>query len=184
CFRGEAIHPVFVALREAVRSHGLPREPFRELLQAFRSDVTCRRHPDFASVLRYCRLSANPIGRLILHLFGHDDPILIGRANALCTALQLTNHWQDVAVDLARDRIYLPADEREASAVTEEDLRAGTVTEGFRRLMRDLIERTRALYQTSRPLCDSVGGRLRAELRLTWLGGARILSLIETVDYD
>ena len=129
-------------------------------------------------------MSANPIGRLILHLFGHDDPILIGRANALCTALQLTNHWQDVAVDLARDRIYLPADEREASAVTEEDLRAGAVTEGFRRLMRDLIERTRALYQTSRPLCDSVGGRLRAELRLTWLGGARILSLIETVDYD
>ena len=184
CFRGEALHPVFVALREAVRCFDLPPEPCRDLLAAFRLDVTKRRHPDFASLLAYCRLSANPVGRLVLHLFGHRDPRLRGWSNAICTALQLTNHWQDVAVDLARDRIYLPADERERLGVTEEDLRAARVTEGFRELMRDLVERTRAMYAAGRPLCDAVGGRLRFELRLTWLGGLRVLERIEAAGYD
>lgn len=184
CYRGFAIHPVFIALREAIRRHGLPIEPLRDLLEAFRLDVTCSRHPDFASLLRYCRLSADPVGRLILHLFGATDPILVGRSNAICTALQLTNHWQDIAVDLAKDRIYLPADERDEFGVSEDDLRAGRVTEGFRRLMAEQIARTRSLYEVGRPLCDAVRGRLRLELRLTWLGGQRVLSLIEAVDYD
>jgi hydroxysqualene synthase len=184
CFHGRAIHPVFVALGDAVRRHALPPEPFRDLLEAFRTDVTCRRHEDFASLLRYCRLSANPVGRLILHLFGHDDPVLVGRSNAFCTALQLANHWQDVAIDLAKDRIYLPADEREACGVTEDDLRAGRVTDGFRRLMLDQIARVRILFSTARPLCDAVGGRLRWELRLTWLGGMRVLDRIEAAGCD
>jgi hydroxysqualene synthase len=184
CFRGRAIHPVFVALGDAVRRHALPPEPFRDLLEAFRADVTCRRYEDFASLLRYCRLSANPVGRLILLLFGHDEPVLLGRSNAFCTALQLANHWQDVAIDLAKDRIYLPADEREAHGVTEDDLRAGRIADGFRTLMRDQLDRVRMLFSTARPLCDAVGGRLRWELRLTWLGGMRVLERIEAVDYD
>jgi squalene synthase HpnC len=184
CFRGAAIHPVFVALRDAVERHRLPPEPFRDLLQAFRTDVTCRRYADFASLLRYCRLSADPVGRLVLLLFGYDDPVLVGRSNAVCTALQLANHWQDVAIDLRQDRIYLPADEREERGVGEDDLRAGRVTDGFRDLMRGLIERTRILFRTGRPLAGAVGGRLRWELRLTILGGERILERIERADYD
>jgi phytoene synthase len=184
CFRGRAIHPVFVALRDAVERHGLPPEPFRDLLAAFRMDVTTKRYPDFAALLRYCRLSANPVGRLVLNLFGHLDPVLVGRSNAFCTALQLTNHWQDVAIDLARDRIYLPADDRERLGVTEEEMRNGRVTDGFRALMREQIERTRALLAAARPLCDAVRGRLRLELRLTWIGGGRILEAIEAAGCD
>ena len=184
CFRGEAIHPAFIALREAVRRHDLPPQPFRDLLAAFRMDVTRRRHPDFASLLGYCRLSADPVGRLVLHLFGHREPRLLGWSDALCTALQLTNHWQDVAVDLGRDRIYLPADELRRFGVSEEDLRQGRVSEGFRALMREMVGRARALFATGRPLCDAVGGRLRLELRLTWHGGQRVLERIEAAGCD
>ena len=184
CFHGEAIHPVFVALREAVRRHDLPPEPFRDLLRAFHLDATCGRHPDTASLLRYCHLSADPIGRLVLRLFGYTDPERIERSDAFCTALQLTNHWQDVAIDMARGRIYLPADARERCGVSEEDLRAGRVTDGFRTLMAEQIEKTRLLLAAGRPLCDAVRGRLRLELRLTWLGGWRILERIERAGYD
>ncbi len=184
CFRGEAIHPVFIALREAIRRHDLPPEPFRDLLEAFRLDVTKKRHPDFASVLAYCRLSANPVGRLLLHLFGHQEPRLRGWSNAICTALQLSNHWQDVAIDIARDRIYLPADDRERLGVTEEDLRRGKMTEGFRELMGEMVGRTRDIFDAGRPLCNAVRGRLRWELRLTWLGGRRVLDRIEAAGYD
>src|SRR5260221_11113988 len=152
----EAIHPVYVALREAIRRHDLPAEPFRDLLAAFRMDVSVKRHADFASLLAYCRLSANPVGRLILDLFGYREPRLRGWSNAICTALQLTNHWQDVAVDASRDRIYLPADERERTGVKEEDLIAGRMTDGFRALMREQVERTRAIFAAGRPLCDAV----------------------------
>jgi hydroxysqualene synthase len=184
CLRGEAIHPVFVALREAARRHDLPAQPFRDLLAAFRMDVTCHRYADFGSLLRYCRLSADPVGRLVLHLFGYREPRQIGWSNALCTALQLTNHWQDVAIDIGRDRIYLPADDRDRLGVTEDDLRAGRVTPGFREMMQEQIERTRALFEAGRPLCDAVHGRLRLELRLTWHGGRRILERIEAAGCD
>lgn len=184
CYRGEAVHPVFVALRDAVVRFELPPEPFHDLLAAFRMDVTTSRYGDFDQLLQYCRLSANPVGRLVLHLFGHRDPVLIGRSNALCTALQLTNHWQDVAIDAGRDRIYLPEDEREHHGVGEEELGSGRVGEGYLHLMDGLFERTRRLYTAARPLCDAVGGRLRLELRLTWLGGWRILDRIERVRFD
>src|SRR3989442_3146162 len=104
CYRGEAIHPVFVALRAAVERFDLPRQPFVDLLTAFRMDVTQRRYPDQEALAAYCRLSANPIGRLLLRLFDLDSPTLERQSDAFCTALQLANHWQDVAVDLAKDR--------------------------------------------------------------------------------
>lgn len=184
CFRGEAEHPVFVALREAVERHDLSPGPFLDLLAAFRLDVTMTRHADFESLLGYCRLSANPIGRLVLHLFGYRDAALLPLSDAICTALQLTNHWQDVAVDLGRGRIYLPEADRLRHGVREDGLAAGRVDDAFRSLMREQIQRTRSLFETGRPLCDRVRGRLRAELRLTWHGGWRILERIERADYD
>jgi phytoene synthase len=184
CFRGAAVHPVFVALREAIRLHDLPAQPFRDLLAAFRRDVTVRRYPDFQTLLGYCRLSANPVGRLVLRLFGHDRPALDEWSDAFCTALQLANHWQDVAIDLEKGRIYLPEDECLRRGVSEETLRSGRVTEGFQALMRDLVDRSRALLDAGRPLCDAVPGRLRWELRLTWLAGRRVLERLGAVGYD
>lgn len=184
CFEGEAVHPVFVALREAGRRHDLPAQPFRDLLEAFRMDCTVKRHEDFESLLAYCRLSANPIGRLVLHLHGYRDPRRLEWSDAICTALQLTNHWQDVAVDLLKDRIYLPERDRAAFGVTEGDLRSGRADGPFRALMREQIARTRALFAAGRPLCGAVSGRLKWELRLTWLGGQRILDRIESGAYD
>src|SRR5262249_49673150 len=151
---------------------------------AFRQDVTCRRYPDEPALLEYCRLSANPVGHLMLHLFGYRDPSLLAPSDALCTALQLANHWQDVAIDLRKDRIYIPEDARRRFGVQEEDLRAGRVTDAFRDLMRDQVARARARFDAGRPLCDAVRGRFRWELRLTWLGGRRVLERIERAAYD
>jgi len=184
CFRGKAIHPVFVALRSAIERFDLPRQPFVDLLTAFRMDVTRRRYPDEEALAAYCRLSANPIGRLLLRLFGLDSPTLERQSDAFCTALQLANHWQDVAIDLAKDRIYLPEDARRLCGVTEDDLRARRVTEGFRSLMRGQVERARSMFAEGRPLCDAARGRVRLELRLTWLGGRRILERIESARFD
>ena len=184
CFRGEAIHPVFVVLRDAILQFDLPRQPFLDLLAAFRMDVTRSRYADDASLLEYCRLSANPVGRLLLRLFGYDLEAMGGRSDAICTALQLANHWQDVAVDLKKDRIYLPEDARRRFGVTEDDLLTGRSSEGFRALMRERVALTRELLVAGRSLCDAVRGRFRWELRLTWLGGQRILDRIETQGFD
>jgi hydroxysqualene synthase len=184
CFRGEAIHPVFVALRDAISTFDLPRQPFIDLLAAFRMDVTRTRYADETELLDYCRLSANPVGRLLLRLFGHTEERLWPPADALCTALQLANHWQDVAIDLRRGRIYLPEDALRRFGVSVTDLGSLPVTEAFRALMRDRVARTRALFTAGRPLCDAVRGRLRWEIRLTWLGGQRILDRIEAAGHD
>ena len=184
CFRGEAIHPVFVALRQAVSTHDLPRQPFVDLLAAFRMDVTQTRYPDEPALLEYCRLSANPVGRLLLRLFGYGQETLTPASDAICTALQLANHWQDVTIDLRRGRIYLPEDALRRFGVTESDLQSGRATEAFRALMRDRVARTRALFAPGRSLCDAVRGRFRWELRLIWLGGQRILDRIEASGHD
>lgn len=184
CVRGEAIHPVFVALRDAMERHRLPPEPFRDLLRAFRQDVGKSRYADQAELLAYCRLSANPVGRLILHLFGCADAQRLAWSDDICTALQLTNHWQDVAIDAGRGRIYLPEDDRRRHGVAEEDLLAGRTSAGFSALMREQTGRARQLFARGRPLCDSVSGRLRWELRLTVHGGLRVLERIDAVDGD
>jgi hydroxysqualene synthase len=184
CFRGEAIHPVFVALRQVLTTYDLPRQPFVDLLAAFRMDVTRTRYADEAELLDYCRLSANPVGRLLLRVFGYTRETLTQPSDAICTALQLANHWQDVTIDLRRGRIYLPQDALTRFGVTESDLRSGRATEAFRALMRDRVARTRALFAAGRPLCDAVRGRFRWELRLIWLGGQRILERIEAAGHD
>ena len=184
CIQGEPVHPVFVALHDAMLRHNLPPDPLRDLLRAFRLDVVKSRHPDLPSLIDYCRLSANPVGRLVLHLFGYHDKQLLEWSDSICTGLQLTNHWQDVAIDVSRNRIYLPEDARIRHGVTEDALREGRLSGGFRSLMMEEVGLARTHFKAGRPLCDAVRGRLRWELRLTWLGGQRILEKIEGADFD
>lgn len=181
---GRADQPVFVALGETIRMFSLPVALFRDLLSAFRQDVTVTRYADREALLDYCRRSANPIGRIVLRVFGHDDPGLDARADAICTALQLTNFWQDVASDWRRGRVYLPDADRAARACDDSDIAASRVSPAFAALLADEIRWTRELFARGRDLCDLVAGRLKWELKATWLGGMRILDQIEAVEYD
>jgi len=183
-FAGEAEHPVFVSLADAARRHALPIEPFLDLLAAFRMDAVGTRHPDWESLMGYCRLSANPIGRLVLHLFGHRDAATAALSDAVCTGLQLANHWQDLGIDTARGRFYVPAEVLARHGVSEAALQAGVVDARFRALMGELIGRTRQMFLAGRAIDGRVRGRLRAELRLTWHGGWRVLDRIESSGYD
>jgi squalene synthase HpnC len=183
-YRGEAEDPIFVALGETVRRLEVPKELLLDLLSAFRQDTVKSRYETWEELLDYCRRSADPVGRLVLLVFGYRDPALLPLSDALCTGLQLANHWQDVAVDLAKDRVYIPRELTAHFGVGEWDLNAGHVTEGFRALMTELVARTRALFARGRPLCDRVGRDLRFEMRLTWLGGTGILDRIEAVGGD
>lgn len=183
-------HPVFIALRHAAATYNLSAVNFSRLLDAFERDVRQNTHPDFASVLDYCTCSANPVGRLVLELFGAATPRLNAWSDAICTGLQLVNFWQDVAIDLARDRIYLPQDELEAFGLSVDRLRElerGEAEEDrprWRRLMQFQIERTVKFFEEGLPLTGEAPGPLRLQLRLTWLGGVRILEKIVEADGD
>jgi len=180
-------HPVFVALHDTIDQLDLPQSLFTDLLSAFRQDVVKRRYASHAEVLDYCRRSANPIGRLVLLLHGQRDPRQHELSDHICTALQLANFWQDVAVDLDKDRIYLPQDDMAAFGVSEEDLRHGTLHgagDAYRRLLRHQVERTQGIFDAGEPLMGTLHGRLRYEIRLTWLGGTTILRKIEDLGYD
>jgi squalene synthase HpnC len=183
-YRGEAEGPIFVALGETVRTLGIPKSLLLDLLAAFRQDTVKSRYESWDELLDYCRLSANPVGRLVLIVFDEKDPALPPLSDAICTGLQLANHWQDLAIDYARGRIYVPEDLMRRHGVGTWDFSAGRVGDGFRGLMGDLIARTRALFDEGRPLCDRVGRELRFEMRLTWLGGTSILDRIEAVGGD
>jgi hydroxysqualene synthase len=183
-YEGHAEDPIFIALRQTVRDLDIPKGLLLDLLSAFRQDTVLQRYETWDQLVDYCRRSANPVGRLVLLVFGERDPALAPLSDAICTALQLANHWQDLGVDLARGRLYAPRELRDRFGVKEWDLNAGRVTPEFRALMGDLVSRTRALFEQGRPLCDRVAGKLRFELRLTWLGGSRILDRLEAVDYD
>jgi squalene synthase HpnC len=176
-------HPVFVALKETIERFDLPIALFQDLLMAFKMDVTTKRRQRFEDLLTYCRYSANPVGRLVLLLFGYRDPELHALSDAICTALQLANFWQDVAID-EKDRVYLPLDDMAKFGYREEDLKARRCNEAFRNLMRHEIARTRELFHQGHPLCDRVGRDLRFELHLIWNGGMTILDRIERADYD
>ncbi len=176
--------PVFVALAETVARTSIPAQLLRDLLTAFRMDVTRPRHQTFDDLLGYCRCSANPVGRLVLHLFGAASAATVDRSDDLCTALQLTNFWQDIAVDLQKDRIYLPLDDLRRFGYTETDLRSSAMDARFRGLMTFQVARTRALFLRGRPLLGMVRGRLRFELDLIWRGGVAILDAIERSGYD
>jgi phytoene synthase len=178
--------PVFRALGHTIAVHRLPLEPFRDLLVAFRRDAAgdTATMPTWADVLAYCRCSANPVGRIVLALFGHRDAERQARSDDVCTALQLTNFWQDVRGDLARRRVYLPEEDLDRFPASRAALAAGRVNEDFRQLLAFEIERTRGLFARGLGLADLVDGRLRREVRLFARGGLAILDRIEAVGYD
>jgi squalene synthase HpnC len=175
---------IFCALENTIRTHNLPRSLFHDLLSAFRQDVVTKRYGRWADVLDYCRRSANPVGRLVLRVAGCDDPRLDAQYDAVCTALQLTNFWQDLAIDWRRGRLYVPLEDRDRAWARDSDLDAGRITPEWRAALHAVAERTRDLFRAGRGVCDGVGGRLRWELRLTWLGGSRILEKTEAVGFD
>jgi phytoene synthase len=184
CYSGRAVHPVLLALQDTVQRFNLSFENFDRLLVAFESDVRASRHQDFSSLLAYCACSANPVGRLVLELFGHRTPELFALSDSVCTALQLTNFWQDVARDLERGRVYLPEEDLERFGYTLDDLHVGRVDDRWRGLLRFEVERTRRLFNQGKTLPERITPALRTQLRLTWLGGTAILRGIESAGYD
>ena len=144
CYEGKPSHPVFIALRETIVAKDIPKQPFADLLRAFRQDQAVRRYPTWAAVLGYCTYSANPVGRLVLYLCGYRDEHRQRLSDATCTALQLANFWQDVSRDLDKGRIYIPLDSAAAHGLNENDIMERRFDERYVRLMQDLIARTRA----------------------------------------
>lgn len=177
-------HPVFWAMSDIMDRFELPAKPFERLLSAFEQDVTVGRYPTFEKVLDYCRRSANPVGELVLRLFRSWTPERGARSDAVCTALQLANFWQDVAVDAKKDRIYAPLEDLRTMGLSEKDYLAGPATEVHREFMAFEVDRTWRLFREGRPLIDDVSGILRWWLRAVWLGGTRILEKIESRRWD
>ena len=175
---------IFLALGATIRARSLPVPLFEDLLSAFRQDITTHRYATWEDLLAYCQRSANPVGRLVLRIAGYADPALDRASDALCTALQLTNFWQDLDRDWRHGRLYVPADDCDASAAREVDLSARRMTDGWRSALARVAGRTRQCFAAGRAVCDGVHGRLRLELRLTWLGGVRILDRLERVGFD
>ena len=184
-YRGEADHPVFIALAATVRERSIPIEPLRDLLRAFRQDARNEGFASDADLLDYCGRSANPVGRLVLHLFGYHDEGRAELSDAICTALQLANFWQDISVDVPRGRINLPRETMERFGYSLRELHAGVFNEAFRAMMAWSVERAEELFGRGRPLIASIPSlRLRAELGLVHLGGTRILGKIKAGGYD
>jgi hydroxysqualene synthase len=175
---------IFQALTRTIHSRNLPHCLFIDLLDAFRQDVTTTRYRTWEELLDYCRRSANPVGRLVLRIAGHEDHTLDTQSDAVCTALQLTNFWQDLAIDWRRGRLYVPLEARDRADARDADLDAGRITPEWAAALDGLVGRTRMLFDAGRPVCDAVRGRLRWELRLTWLGACRILDRLEAERFD
>ena len=184
CYRGQARHPVFVALQETIEQCQIPPEPFLDLISAFRQDQTKTRYRNFAEVLEYCRYSANPVGRLVLYVCGYRDPELQRLSDYTCTALQLANFWQDVARDSLIGRIYLPMDDMARHGYTERDLAASCFDRRFADLLREQVERTWQLFEQGLPLVSRVEERLAVDIELFSRGGMEILKLIERQNYN
>lgn len=180
-------HPIFLRLRPHIVRHHLPLQLFRDLLDAFMQDVGKDRYADFAELMDYCRRSADPVGRLLLHLFAAATPENLKRSDAICSALQLINHWQDVGIDIDKGpqgRIYLPLDELARFNVGADDLRRRVAGPDFRALMKFQVDRARALMLSGAPLGRDLPGRIGLEIRAIVAGGLRILDKIEAADYD
>jgi len=184
CFHGEPRHPVFVALHDTIEKRGLTMPPFEDLLSALRADLEVTRYATFAALRAYTARSAEPVGRLLLGLFGYHNPELVRFADEIATAMQLTNYWQDVAADAARDHIYIPGEDLHFFGVSEADIKALRLAAPIRDLMRFEVARTRALFERGRPLLGKLGNDLKFELGLIWLAGMAILDKIEEADFD
>ncbi len=166
---------LFIALQSAINQHHLPMQPFYDLLDAFSQDVTKTRYQDFGEVMHYCRRSANPVGRLMLSLYNEDTPQNLGMADAICSALQLINFLQDIAIDIEKNRIYLPQDELQKYKVTEAQIARGDASGTWSLFMEFQINRARKLLQSGAPLGLILPGRIGLEMRMIIAGGERIL---------
>ena len=183
--RGETVSEApFAALASAIAQHDLPLRPFRDLLSAFRQDVVKQRYAGYAEVLDYCTRSANPIGRLLLHLYRVSDAASRSHADAICTGLQLTNFWQDVAIDWRKGRLYIPVEDLSRFGVEEAQIAAARCDERWTRLLAFEVERSRALLVGGRALTRALPLRLALELKLIVAGGLRILDAIDAVQGD
>jgi squalene synthase HpnC len=184
CYEGRTRHPVFVALAETIRDCFIPKEPFADLLVAFRQDQKVTRYNTIDGVLAYCRYSANPVGRLVLYACGDANEENFRLSDATCTALQLANFWQDVREDFARGRVYIPKNDMEVFRVSEAQIAEGIVTPEFRGLMRCEVDYARSLFEEGLPLIGQVSRDLALDLDLFSRGGLEILRAIERQDYD
>jgi squalene synthase HpnC len=181
---GDPADQIFLAVGQTIRTCNLPVRLFEDLLSAFRQDITTHRYQTWDGLFDYCRRSANPVGRLVLRIAGCRDAHLDQASDALCTALQLTNFWQDLGSDWKRGRLYVPLDDVAACGAQLQDLSDARMTEAWRCALRLAARRTRELFDAGRPVCDGASGRLRYELRLTWLGGMRVLSRLERSGFN
>lgn len=183
-YAGHPRHAVFVALRETVVAKDIPKQPFADLLKAFRQDQTVKRYPNWDAVLDYCVYSANPVGRLVLYLCGYRDAERQHLSDATCTALQLANFWQDVSRDLEKGRIYIPLDIALSREVSEADIVARNFSDSYVRLMKELVARTRELFNAGMPLAKMVDARLSIDLEMFSRGGLAVLDAIESSGYN
>lgn len=182
--RGETpTDPVFGPLAEVIRTHAIPLAPFRDLLSAFAQDVEKKRYASFGEVMDYCRRSANPVGRLLLHLYGVTDALALERSDAICSALQLINFWQDLSVDIPRGRYYLPMDACQRYGVSQDDILARRQTDNATQLIAACAVSARASMQFGQALVHQIPGRAGWELRLVVQGGLRILDRIEALRF-
>lgn len=176
--------PPFPALASAIREHGLPLPPFHDLVSAFRQDVTVTRYADFGQVLDYCRRSANPVGRLLLALYRAQTRANLEASDAICTGLQLTNFWQDIAIDWQKNRVYLPQDDLRRFGVSETNIAEARVDAAWRALLAFEVARARGLLESGRPLTRALPWRVGLELSAIISGGLRILDRIDAVGGD
>jgi squalene synthase HpnC len=184
CYEGRSRHPVFVALAETIRACSIPKEPFADLLRAFKQDQTVTRYETMHDLLEYCRYSANPVGRLVLYVCGYADEERFRLSDATCSALQLANFWQDVSVDYAKGRVYLPQDDMRRFGVRDETIQQGIATPGFRALLHYEVDFARRLFEEGLPLVHMVGRELAVDLDLFSRGGLEILRAVERRDFD
>ena len=184
CYEGRARHPVFVALAETIRAFTIPKEPFADLLTAFRQDQSVTRYESMQDVLGYCRYSANPVGRLVLYACSEASEENFCLSDATCSALQLANFWQDVRVDFLKGRVYIPQEDMRRFGVSDETIARGAATPEFRALLRREVEFARSLFERGLPLIGRVNRSLALDLDLFSRGGLEILRAIERRNYD
>lgn len=183
CLAGNPTHPIFIALKETIQTFDLPLQPFQDLIEAFKMDQTVHRYESFEDLLHYCRHSANPVGRIFLMLFGYRDEEKFALSDSTCTALQLANFWQDIAVDLRKGRIYIPLEDMRRFHYSESDLAAKRLNPAFVELMKFEIERTRKLFLKGLELVKKVRGRVQLDIELFSRGGLQILKGIDKNHY-
>ena len=184
CYGGRPYAPHFVALQHTIRRFHIPPEPFLRLIEANRRDQRVNGYATFDALLDYCSYSANPVGELVLYLFGYQDERRRRLSDATCTALQLANFWQDISQDLRKGRIYIPQEDMGLFGYSEAELRERQYNRNFRRLVKFEVSRTREYFEEGLALVPLVSGRLRFDLKLFSLGGLAVLKAIEGANYD